>query len=138
MYVRLGIDSGAAGWRDGWASTTVNSSFSQSSAWACSLPGVSGTEGPHASCGKHPVTAPVALLLLPPPQVLLQDAAVAISLLDIASDVDSGSVLPPGCTVPTAFDDDPDASFAEMEDKLVAAVRSGGLPQQGLLAWNLD
>lgn len=71
-------------------------------------------------------------------QVLLQDAAAAIGLLDMALEAEGGSVLPPGCAVPTAFDDDPDAAFAAGEDKLVAAVRCEGMPTGGLLTWDLD
>ncbi|GAB4814822.1 hypothetical protein N2152v2_001868 [Parachlorella kessleri] len=57
-------------------------------------------------------------------EVLLHDAAVAIGLLDITTDVDSGSALPAGCAVPTAFEDDPDTTFAFAEEKLVSAVRA--------------
>ena len=69
-------------------------------------------------------------------QVLLHDAAVAIGLLDITTDVDSGSALPAGCSVPTAFDDDPDTAFALAEDKLVSAVRAGGVLAPDLLTWS--
>ena len=72
-----------------------------------------------------------------PLQVQLDDAVVAITLIE-ASAVDSGAVLPPGCCVPTAFEDDPDASFAEVADRGVVAVRAGGLPGSGppLLGWD--
>ncbi len=61
---------------------------------------------------------------------------MAIGLLDITTDVDSGSALPAGCAVPTAFEDDPDAAFAYVEDKLVSAVRAGGILAPGLLTWS--
>lgn len=65
--------------------------------------------------------------------MLLDDAVVAISIIDLSAiDGDGCSVLPPGCTVPTHFPDEPDAAFAELSDKLVAAVRFGGVPAQAL------
>lgn len=67
--------------------------------------------------------------------MLLQDAVVAIALMDSCTAVDSGSVLPAGCAIPTNFEDDPDAKYAVMADVLIAAVRSGGID---LLTWGED
>ena len=71
-------------------------------------------------------------------QVVLDDAVVAISIVDLSAvDGDAGSVLPPGCTAPTAFEDDPDAAFAQLRERLVDAVRFGGAGGgvSALLAW---
>lgn len=76
------------------------------------------------------------LLPCPPPQVLLQDAVVAVAIQD-GSSVDGCAVLPAGCGVPTAFEDEPDAGFAELTERVVEAVRCGGLGAAGqpLLMW---